>query len=124
MRVLLVDDSTGELYDQWARSGCADTHTLLVLLPSTAVAVTVEAIRHMAADVVVIGHWLGMTGTPTGSDVIRALRASGWTGYVVANSGGGRQLFDKDGVTVDASADRDPGKLRDSLTYLMQKETE
>lgn len=119
-KVLFVDDRLQEVIRQWQGSGCASDHELLPLEPFDSIERTCDMVEAFRPDVVVIGHGLGKPGT-TGADVIRALSEQGYAGYFVANSGGGRELFDLDNVKVDGTADRKPHDLKRIVDELAER---
>lgn len=114
MKILFIDDRLNEIVRQWSLSGCDDDHELLPLTSFTSIEQTRQAVATLQPDVIVIGFGLGVPGV-TGADVIRALREQGYDRKVIANSGGGVGLFVRAGVTVDASADRNPEALKKAL---------
>jgi len=69
-------------------------------------------------DIVLVGYGLGKPDI-TGADVIRSLREGGYSGHIIANSGGGAEQFNRAGVKVDGTANRNPRDLKmvvDNLT--------
>jgi len=120
VKVLFVDDRLTEVECQWQESGCDKQHELLPLEVFDSVARTCHLVRSFRPGVVVIGH--GLSKHPiTGSHVIRTLREQGYTGYIIANSGGGTEQFNRDNVEVDGSADRVGQRFREVLTNLFPK---
>ena len=116
-KVLFIDDRLAEIQRQWQRSGCGMQHDLLPLEPFSSIERTCDLINDLHPHVVVIGYGLSKHAI-TGSDVIRALRERGYTGHVIANSGGGAGQFSRDGIEVDGSADRVGQHLQEILTTL------
>lgn len=114
MRILFIDDRIQEIVRQWQKSGCESDHELLPLEVFQSIEQAIEAVRRFEPDAVVIGFGLSHPDS-NGADVIRALKAHGYQGLVIANSGGGVELFSMAKVEIDASADRDPRKLRQIL---------
>jgi hypothetical protein len=117
-KVLFVDDRLGEVIRQWDLSGCASSHQLLPLEPFDSIERTCQMVEALEPDVVLIGYGLGKPAI-TGADVVRSLRQAGYSGYIVANSGGGAEQFSRAGVKVDGTANRNPHDLKmitDNLT--------
>lgn len=110
-KILFVDDRLGEVMRQWDLSGCASNHELLPLEPFESIERTCQMVETLKPDVVLVGYGLGKPDI-TGADVIRSLRQEGYSGYIVANSGGGAEQFDRAGVKVDGSANREPPNLK------------
>lgn len=105
VKVLFVDDRLDEIMRQWQESGCDLQHELLPLEPFDSIERTSKLVQALSPDVIVIGH--GLSCYPiTGVDVIRALREQGYTGYVIANSGGGAELFANANVEVNGNVGR------------------
>lgn len=120
MKVLFVDDRLDEVMRQWGKSGCGMQYELLPLEPFDSIGRTSELVLALKPDVIVIGH--GLSRYPiTGADVIKALREQGYTGYVVANSGGGIQAFADANVEVSGSAGRCGQQLQQVLQTLFSK---
>ncbi len=112
MRILFVDDRLEEVFRQWELSGCDNIHELLPLEPFESIERTQELVKTLQPDVIVIGYGLGKP-LITGVDVIRSIRASGYSGAVIANSGGGGIQFTD--VQTQGSADRHPSHLAEVL---------
>lgn len=119
-KILFVDDRLGEVIRQWEYSGCASDHELLPLEPFDSIERTRQMVQALVPDMVLVGHGLGKSFRVTGSDVIRALRKEGYAGYIVANSGGGLELFSHDGVEVHDSANRKPDDLKRIVDVLLK----
>ena len=120
MNVTFVDNRLDEIWVQWQGGKCFEGHVFLGIIGPSSVESMVDFILMLAPDAIAIGHNLGHPDV-TGSHVIRELRARGWKGFVIANSGGGKELFERDGIAVDASADRDPHKLKQALDSLQTR---
>jgi len=117
-KVLFVDDRLGEVIRQWQLSGCASNHELLPLEPFDSIERTCQMVNTLEPNVVLVGYGLGKLDI-TGADVVRSLRQGGYSGYIVANSGGGAEQFNRAGVKVDGTANRNPRDLKmveDNLT--------
>lgn len=120
MKVLFVDDRLHEVLRQWSESGCEMQHELLPLEPFDSIERTSELVQALSPDVIVIGH--GLSRYPiTGVDVIKALRERGFTGHVIANSGGGVQLFASANIKVDGNAGRSGQQLQQVFQTLFSK---
>ena len=119
-KVLFVDDRLGEVIRQWQLSGCASNHEMLPLEPFDSIERTCQMVNTLEPNVVLVGYGLGKSDI-TGANVVRSLRQGGYSGYIVANSGGGTEQFNRDGVKVDGAANRNPCDLKmvvDNLTKL------
>jgi len=117
-RILFVDDRLGEVIRQWQLSGCASNHELLLLEPFVSIEQTCQMVNVLEPDIVLVGYGLGKPDI-TGADVIRSLREGGYSGHIIANSGGGAEQFNRAGVKVDGTANRNPRDLKmvvDNLT--------
>lgn len=117
-KVLFVDDRLGEVIRQWQLSGCASNHELLLLEPFDSIERTCQMVDTLEPNVVLVGYGLGKPDI-TGADVVRSLRQGGYSGHIVANSGGGTEQFNRAGVEVDGTANRNPHDLKmvvDNLT--------
>lgn len=110
-KILFVDDRVNEVLQQWRSSGCESEHKLLPLEVFDSIERTCYMVNTLKPDVVLVGYGLSK-GVITGADVIRSLRQEGYTGYIIANSGGGIDSFDRAGVQVDASANRNSYDLK------------
>lgn len=121
MKVFFVDDRLGEILSLWGRSGCANDHELLPLEPFVSIERTRELVEILQPDVVLVGHGLSVPGV-TGSDVVRALSTSGYLGTIIANSGGGIEPFERDGVHINLNINRNPQNLQEILGQLSRKE--
>lgn len=119
VRILFIDDRMNEVTRQWQLSGCAAKHTLLPFEPFVSVKKTRETMEKQQPDVVVIGYGLGKQNA-NGTDVICALRESGYAGFVVGNSGDPSQFL-QSGVEVDGMADRKPETLKSVLDNLKER---
>lgn len=117
MRIMFVDDRPEEIFSLWARSHCDQEHRLLPFEPFESIEQVEQMVARFSPDVLVVGFGLGRIGI-TGADVIKAVCANGFSGYVIANSGGGREQFDRAGAKVDASVDRNPEMLKKALLKL------
>lgn len=118
-KVLFVDDRLGEVIRQWQLSGCASNHELLPLEPFDSIERTCQMVNTLEPDVVLIGYGLGKQDIITGADVIQSLRQGGYNGYIIANSGGCAEQFNRADVKVDGTANRNPYDLKmviDNLT--------
>ncbi len=118
MRIFVVDDRIREIILLWDSSGCASNHELLPLEPFYSIEQTCSMVNTLEPDVVLVGYGLGKTDI-TGADVARSLRKGGYSGYIVANSGGGAEQFNRAGVEIDDVVNRNPRALRmvaDNLT--------
>jgi len=113
-KILFIDDRVNEVLRQWHLSGCESEHALLPIEPFDSIERSAEAVGMYQPDVIVIGFGLGVPGV-NGALVIRALRDRGYRGFIIANSGGGIIQFHDAGVAVDASADRNPNRLYQTL---------
>jgi len=119
-KILFVDDRLNEVIRQWELSGCASNHELLRLEPFDSIERTYQIVNSLKPDIVIIGYGLGKPDI-TGADVVRSLREGGYSGYIVANSGGGLEQFSRAGVEVDGTANRNPRDLEmvvDKLTEM------
>lgn len=117
-KVLFVDDRLGEVILQWQLSGCASNHELLPLEPFDSIERACQMVNNLKPNVVLVGYGLGKPDI-TGADVIRSLRQGGYNGYIVANSGGGAEQFNRAGVEVDGTANKNHHDLKivvDNLT--------
>ena len=112
--ILFIDDRVDEVLRQWHLSGCESEHALLPVEPFDSIERSAEVVGTFQPDVIVIGFGLGIPGVD-GASVIRALRKRGYRGHVIANSGGGSKQFHDAGVEVDASANRNPSQLNQTL---------
>lgn len=119
MRILFIDDRMNEVMWQWQLSGCEREHLLLPFEPFASVKKTRETMEKQQPDVIVIGYGLGKQNA-NGTDVIRVLRESGYTGFVVGNSGDPSQFL-QSGVEVDGMADRKPETLKSVLDNLKER---
>lgn len=120
MKVLFIDDRLDEIIRQWECSDCENDHELLPLEPFDSIERTCQMVQDFKPDVVFVGYGLGKFNI-TGADVIRAIREQGYTGYIFANSGGGINQFEKDGVRVDGSVNRNPSQLKLALDKLTER---
>ena len=117
-KVLFVDDRLGEVIRQWQLSDCASNHELLPLEPFDSIERTCQMVDTLEPNVVLVGYGLGKPDI-TGADVVRSLRQRGYNGNIIANSGGGAEPFNRAGVEVDGTANRNPRDLKmivDNLT--------
>ncbi|MDQ5957840.1 MAG: hypothetical protein QG665_169 [Patescibacteria group bacterium] len=117
-KVLFIDDRLGEVIRQWELSGCASNHELLTLEPFDSIERTCQMVDTLKPDVVLVGYGLGKSNI-TGADVVRSLLQGGYTGHVIANSGGGTEQFNRAAVTVGGTANRNHCDLKmvvDNLT--------
>lgn len=110
-RILFVDDRLDEVIRQWQLSGCASIHELLPLEPFDSIERTCQAVETLEPNVVLVGYGLGKPDI-TGADVIRSLRQGGYNGNIIANSGSGAEQFNRAGVEVDGTANRNPHDLK------------
>lgn len=113
-KVLFVDDRLGEIVRLWQLSGCESDYELLPLEPFDSIERTSQRVDTLKPEVVLVGFGLGKPDV-TGADVIRALRQGGFSGIIIANSGGGIEQFNQAGTSVDGSVDRNPQKLKSIL---------
>jgi len=119
-KILFVDDRPREIIRQWQLSGCGQLHQLLPLEPFESIEQVCQMVKSLQPDVVLIGY--GLSKFPiTGVDVIRALKNQGYTGYIIANSGGGTELFVRACVEVDASVNRNSHELRRAMETIFSK---
>lgn len=116
-RVLFIDDRIEEVARQWRFSGCEDKHELLPLEPFNSLERTCQMIDALKPDIILVGYGLGKPNI-TGSDVVKSLRQRGYSGYVVANSGGGVEQF---ADAVDGTANRSPHDLKIIMNSLTRK---
>lgn len=110
-KVLFVDDRLGEVIRQWQLSGCASNHEMLPLEPFDSIERTCQMVNTLEPNMVLVGYGLGKPNI-TGADVVRSLRQGGYSGHIVANSGGGAEQFNRAGVEVDGTANRNPRDLK------------
>ncbi len=110
-KILFIDDRLYEVARQWQLSGCASKHELLPLEPFTSIKRTCQAVAELKPVIIFVGYGLGSFPI-TGADVIRALRQEGYNGYIVANSGGSIEQFNRSEVEVTGSANRSPRDLK------------
>lgn len=110
-KIYFVDDRPEEVLRQWHLSGCACNHELGPVTIFETVRQTVEMVKAFEPNIILIGYGLGKYPV-TGADVVRALRENGFTGRIIANSGGGAELFTQAGVEVDGTANRNAVDLR------------
>lgn len=116
-RILFIDDRMDEIHCQWQLSGCENDHELLPLQPFESIEQARWMVEEFRPDVILVGYGLNKSDI-TGADVIRSLREEGYKGRMIANSGGGRKLFDRSGIVVDGSADRTPNGLKTTVDNL------
>lgn len=110
--LLVIDDRPDELRDWINIVSQSGFYMEIHIFKDVQTAVNDVELKDPA--IVLVGH--GLSSFPiTGSDVVRALRKAGYNGIIVCNSGGGSLLFEKDGVSVDFSTDRNPNKLSELL---------
>jgi hypothetical protein len=121
-KILFVDDRLNEVIRQWRLSGCASNHELLPLEPFDSIERTCRMVNTFGPDVVLVGYGLGKPDI-TGADVVRSLRKGGYTGYIIANSGGGAEQFNRAGVKVDGTANRNPRDLKIIVDNLTERRT-
>lgn len=117
-KILFVDDRLDEVIRQWQLSGCANNHELLPLEPFGSIERTCQMVDILNPDMVLIGYGLGKPGI-TGADVVRSLRQRGYGGCIVANSGGGVEQFNRSGVEVDGTANRNHCDLKTVVNNLI-----
>jgi hypothetical protein len=122
-KVLFVDDRLGEVIRQWQLSGCASDHELLPLEPFDCIERTCQMVNDLEPNVVLVGYGLGKPNI-TGADVVRSLRQGGYTGHIVANSGGGAEQFSRAGVEVDGTANRNHRDLKTVVDHLTRERDE
>ena len=109
MRVLFIDDRKRDIERLINLSGINREHQVETEI-FTGLDTCLQVVQGFEPEIVFIGH--GLSAYPlTGSDVIRHLRSAGVVTKFIANSGGGAILFENDGVEVDGSANRCPGKI-------------
>jgi hypothetical protein len=109
VRILFIDDRRSEIERLISQSGIGRDHQVQMHMFRSIEACLSETLRFIP-DIIFIGH--GLSAYPiTGSQVIQFLRAEGITARFIANSGGGQVLFENDGVAVDGSVNRIPGKI-------------
>jgi len=118
LRILFIDDRIDEVMRQWELSGCEKDHIRLPMETFNSLERTLQIVKSFKPDVILVGYWFGKDNV-TGGDVIQFLRQNNYNGYVIANSGGGIELFNHVQVKVDGSANRKPQTLKmimDNLT--------
>lgn len=115
MKIYFVDDRPGEIITLWEKSGCSFSHLLLPVESFQSIERCMEAITKYQPDIIAVGYGLG-AAKPNGVDVIRRLRANGYRGHIVGNSGGGGFQFKQSGIDLDADVSRDPQKLAQALS--------
>lgn len=120
MKVLVIDDRLDEVVRQWQLSGCASDHELLPLEPFDSIERTCQLVNTLEPHVVLVGYGLGKPDI-TGADVVCSLRQGGYNGNVIANSGGGTEQFNRAGVEVDGTANRNPRDLKMVVDNLTQR---
>ena len=109
MRVLFIDDREREVERLIALSDIDRGHDVEIFI-FTNLDDSFRVVSHFRPEIIFIGH--GLSAYPlTGSDVIRYLRSQGVQTRFIGNSGGGHVLFDDDGVSLDGSVDRNPGRV-------------
>lgn len=113
-KVMFVDDRLAEIIRQWDRSGCASNYELVPLEPFISIERTREIVQVFQPDVLLVGYGLS-NSTTTGADVIRVLRQEGYTGRIIANSGGGAEQFRQAGIELAETANRNPQRLAEML---------
>lgn len=113
-KVWFVDDRLDEVIRMWQLSGSESFHQLLPLEVFDSVEHTCDRVMEFQPDVVLVGFGLDKPNV-TGADVVRALKLRGYSGKIIANSGGGVEQFKRAGITVDGSVDRCPQKLSAEL---------
>ncbi|MBI4708709.1 MAG: hypothetical protein HY764_00715 [Candidatus Portnoybacteria bacterium] len=119
-KVFFVDDRLNEVVRQWELSSCASNHELLTLEPFDSIERTCQMVNALEPDVVLVGYGLGKSDI-TGADVVRSLSKGGYSGYIVANSGGGVEQFNRAGVEVDGTANRNPYDLKTVVDNLVER---
>lgn len=120
VKVLFIDDRIGEVIRQWQLSGCASNHELLPLEPFDSIERTCQMVNTLGPDVVLVGYGLGKSEI-TGADVVRSLRQRGYNGRIVANSGSGTEQFNRAGVEVDGTANRNHRDLKMVVDNLSER---
>lgn len=120
-KVLFVDDRLDEVIRQWELSDCESNHELLSLEPFDSIERTCQMVNTLEPNVVLVGYGLGKSDI-TGADVVRSLRQGGYSGYIVANSGGGLEQFIRAGVEVDGTVNRNPRDLKIVVDNLTERE--
>ncbi len=116
MKIFFVDDRPYEIRRLWSNASLSG-HTLLPPTPFESIDTTLAQVRQLGPDVIAVGYGLGWN-KPKGPEVIAALRATGYQGVILANSGGGVRPFLDAGVVIDASIDRQPEHLKAVLMSL------
>jgi len=119
-KILFVDDRLNEVIRQWQLSGCECNHELLPLEPFDSIERTCQLVNTFKPNIVLVGYGLGKANI-TGADVILSLRQGGYRGYIVANSGGSVEQFNRAGVKVDSSANRKPNDLKMVVRNLTER---
>jgi len=123
-KILFVDDRLNEVIRQWELSGCASNHELLRLEPFDSIERTYQIVNSLKPDIVIIGYGLGKSNI-TGADVVRSLRkgeyGEEYSGYIIANSGGGVEQFYQAAVRIDGTANRKPHDLKMIVDNLFSK---
>ena len=119
-KVLFVDDRLNEIIYQWRLSGCGNNHELLPLEPFDSIERTCQIVDTLKPNVVLVGYGLGKPDI-TGADVVRSLRQGGYNGNIIANSGDGVEQFNRAGVEVDETANRNPHDLKTIVDNLTER---
>lgn len=120
VKILFVDDRPDEVIRQWQLSGCANNHEMLPLEPFSSIERTCRMVDALKPDLVLIGYGLGKPDI-TGADVINSIRQRGYSGYIIANSGGGTEQFNQAGVKIDGTANRNPHDLKTVINNLTER---
>jgi len=109
MKVLFIDDRRHEVERLITLSSIGRSHDVWIHIFEN-LEECGDAVSRFAPDIILVGH--GLSAYPvTGSHVIEYLRTTGVQARYIANSGGGRVLFDGDGVEIDGSVDRSPSQI-------------
>lgn len=109
-KMMFVDDRPEEIFRLWQDSGCESLgHKLLFSGPFQNVASVLRDVLEAEPDIIFVGFGLGQE--ENGAHVMKALRATGFRGRLVANTGGDPQAFAAAGVNPDASTRRIPQEI-------------
>lgn len=114
MKLMFIDDRMEEILQLWKQSQCNIKHQLVPFEVFRSIEQTIQMVERFSPDVLVVGYGLSQLEI-NGADVIKAVRATGWKGYVIANSGGGEEQFKMAGVVYNATIDRNFLKLKKVL---------
>lgn len=115
--VMFVDDRPSEIQAMWNAAPFAPfkkgEHRLLAPEVFESIEKTLEQAKNLDPTVIIVGHGLGQQSV-TGTDVIRALRKAGYTGWIFGNSGAKGSPFQEEGLLHEIdepNIGRDPANL-------------